>query len=163
MFSIALESPDKSSKIFSSNQQTLNLQERNDWIGGFEISSRGQIISQHLFLYRYNKGGCGGWIVAYEHPMQCRGEGAVGNNYCHWVGKIPWRQKWQPTPISLPGKSKGQMSLVGYSPWGHKRVGLDFATKQQNNTINPFGVSRLDQILFFFSFFLNFILFLNFT
>ena len=51
------------------------------------------------------------------------------------------------------------MSLVGYNPWGHKRVGLDFATKQQNNTINPFGVSRLDYILFFF----NFILFLNFT
>ena len=35
-----------------------------------------------------------------------------------WVGKIPWRRKWQPTPVILPGKSHGQ-SLVGYSPWGH--------------------------------------------
>ena len=37
-----------------------------------------------------------------------------------WVGKIPWRRKWQPTPVILPGKSHGQRSLVGYSPWGHK-------------------------------------------
>ena len=37
-----------------------------------------------------------------------------------WVGQIPWRRKWQPTPVLLPGKSHGQRSLVGYSPWGHK-------------------------------------------
>ena len=34
-----------------------------------------------------------------------------------WVRKIPWRRKWQPTPVLLPGKSQ---SLVGYSPRGHK-------------------------------------------
>ena len=33
-----------------------------------------------------------------------------------WLGKIPWRRKWQPTPIFLPGKSHGQRSLVSYSP-----------------------------------------------
>ena len=32
--------------------------------------------------------------------------------------KIPWRRKWQPTPVLLPGKSHGRKSLVGYSPWG---------------------------------------------
>ena len=37
-----------------------------------------------------------------------------------WVGKIPWRRKWQSTPGLLPGKSHGQRNLVGYSPWGHK-------------------------------------------
>ena len=37
-----------------------------------------------------------------------------------WVGKIPWRRKWQPTPVFLPGKFHGQKSLAGYSPWGHK-------------------------------------------
>ena len=31
-----------------------------------------------------------------------------------------WRRKWQPTPVLLPGKSHGQRSLEGYSPWGHK-------------------------------------------
>ena len=34
--------------------------------------------------------------------------------------KIPWRRKWQPTSVFLPGKSHGQRSLVGYSPWGCK-------------------------------------------
>ena len=38
-----------------------------------------------------------------------------------WVRKIPWRRKWQPTPILLPEKSYGQGTLVGYSPWGHKK------------------------------------------
>ena len=33
------------------------------------------------------------------------------------VGKIPWRRKWQITPVFLPWKSHGQRSLVGYSPW----------------------------------------------
>ena len=37
-----------------------------------------------------------------------------------WVGKIPWRRAWQPTPVFLPGKFHGQRSLVGYSPWGRK-------------------------------------------
>ena len=32
----------------------------------------------------------------------------------------PWRRKWQPTPVSLPGKLHGQRSLVGCNPWGHK-------------------------------------------
>ena len=32
----------------------------------------------------------------------------------------PLRRKWQPTPVFLPGKSHGQRSLVGYSPWGRK-------------------------------------------
>ena len=31
-----------------------------------------------------------------------------------------WRRQWQPTPVLLPGKSQGQKSLVGCSPWGHE-------------------------------------------
>ena len=38
-----------------------------------------------------------------------------------WVGKIPWRRKWQPTPVLLPGKSHRWRSLVSYSPWGHRQ------------------------------------------
>ena len=41
-----------------------------------------------------------------------------------WVGKIPWRRKWQPTPVPLPGKSQGQRSLVGYSPRGCKELDM---------------------------------------
>ena len=51
-----------------------------------------------------------------------------------WVGslgqKIPWRRKCQLTPGYLPGESHGQRSLVGYSPWGHRRVGHNLATKK---------------------------------
>ena len=36
------------------------------------------------------------------------------------LGRFPWRRKWRPTPVPLPGKSHGQRSLVGYSPWGCK-------------------------------------------
>ena len=36
------------------------------------------------------------------------------------VRKIPWRRKWQPTPVFLPGEFHGQRSLAGCSPWGHK-------------------------------------------
>ena len=42
------------------------------------------------------------------------------HGFYHWVGKIPWRRKWQPTQLLLPGKSHGQRSLVGYSPWDPK-------------------------------------------
>ena len=43
-----------------------------------------------------------------------------------WVGKIPWRRKWQPTPVFLPGESYGQRSLVGYSqPIESQRVGFN--------------------------------------
>ena len=35
-------------------------------------------------------------------------------------GRFPWRTKWQPTSIFLPGKSYGQGSLVGYSSWATK-------------------------------------------
>ena len=34
----------------------------------------------------------------------------------------PWRRKWQPTPVLLPGKSHGWRSLLGFSPWGHKEL-----------------------------------------
>ena len=37
-----------------------------------------------------------------------------------WVRKIPWRRKWQSTPVLLSGKFHGRRSLVGYSPWGHR-------------------------------------------
>ena len=40
------------------------------------------------------------------------------------------------TPVFLPGKSHGQRSLAGYSLWGHKRVGCDLETEQQQHTNN---------------------------
>ena len=45
-----------------------------------------------------------------------------------WVGKIPWKRAWQPTPVFLPEESHGQRSLVGYSPRGHKESDMTEVT-----------------------------------
>ena len=46
-----------------------------------------------------------------------------------WVRKIPWRRKWQPTPVFLPGKSHGQKSLASYSPWVSKESDMTYMYK----------------------------------
>ena len=72
----------------------------------------------------------------YKHVLQyCFSGGSVGkkstcktgdcllcrrSGFSPWVRKIPWRWKWQPTPVFSSGKSHGQRSLADYSPWGHK-------------------------------------------
>ena len=48
-----------------------------------------------------------------------------------WVRKIPWRRKWKPTPVNLPGKSHGQRSLVGCRLWGRTESDTTEATQQQ--------------------------------
>ena len=50
--------------------------------------------------------------------------------------RCPGEGKWQPTAVVLPGKSHGQRSLVGYSPWGRKRVRHDLVSKQQQLTLS---------------------------
>ena len=60
------------------------------------------------------------WLSGKESTYQFRRCG-----FHPWVGKISWRRKWQPTPVFPPEESHGQRSLVGYSPWGCKRVEHD--------------------------------------
>ena len=43
--------------------------------------------------------------------------------------KIPWRRKWQLTPVFWPGKSHGQRSLAGYCPWGCKGFNYNYKNK----------------------------------
>jgi len=45
-----------------------------------------------------------------------------------WVGKMPWRRAWQPTPVFLPGESHGQGSLAGYVPCHYKELDMTEAT-----------------------------------
>ena len=52
-----------------------------------------------------------------------------------WVGTIPWRKEWQPTPVFLPGESHGQRSLAGYSPWGHKESDRTEQLFSENKTV----------------------------
>ena len=65
------------------------------------------------------------WLSGKESACKCWRHG-----FDPWVRKIPWRRKWQHIPVFLPGKSHGKRSLVGYSPWGHKRIRHSLATKQ---------------------------------
>ena len=60
--------------------------------------------------------------VSKEPACQCRRHKRCGFNPC--IRKIPWSRKWQPTPVFLPGKSHGQTSLEGYSPWGRKESNM---------------------------------------
>ena len=53
-----------------------------------------------------------------EPASQCRRHKRCG--FDPWVGKIPWRRAWQPTPVFLPAEFHGQWSSAGYSQWGHK-------------------------------------------
>ena len=67
------------------------------------------------------------WLRWLRICLQCRRPG-----FDPWVGKIPWRRAWQPTPVFLPRKSHGQRSPVGYSPWDHKES--DILSKVHTHT-----------------------------
>ena len=85
-------------------------------------------VSSHNSKIRIDrdKMGLPRWLSGKESACQCRKA---------WVRSLgqedPRRRKWQPTPVFLPGKAHGQRNLVGYSPWGCKRVRHDLVTKQQ--------------------------------
>ena len=57
------------------------------------------------------------WLSGKESTCRCR-----SRRCSPWVGKIPWGRKWQPTPMFLPGKSRRQRRMVGYSPRGCKEL-----------------------------------------
>ena len=64
------------------------------------------------------------WLKGEESTCQCRRHG-----FNPQVWKIPWRRKWQPTPVFLPGKSHRQRCLVGYSPRDYEGVRHNLATE----------------------------------
>ena len=89
--------------------------------------------SKILGLYTHSSGevciSLGSSLVCqwYRIYLQCSRSG-----FDPWVRKIPWRRKWQSTPVFLPGKSHGQRRLAGYSSQGRKRVRYNLAAKQQH-------------------------------
>ena len=70
------------------------------------------------------------WLSGKESSCQCRRHG-----FNSWVGKIPWRVKWQPTPVFLPEKFHAQRSLWGLQSIASQRVRHDIATKWQQITL----------------------------
>ena len=95
-------------------------------------SSPNLVISTNTFILltfsgsEFRKGSAGWSLCGVRHWWKPGGfpGGSDGKNplamretwFDPWVGKIPWRRAWQPTPVFLPGESHGQRGLVGYSP-----------------------------------------------
>ena len=79
------------------------------------------------------------WLSGKESACHCR-----NHMFDPFTGKIPWRRKWQPTPVFLRGKSHGQRGLKRYSPWGHRRVrhDSDMTTKRQHGDCCPHFTHR---------------------
>ena len=77
-------------------------------------------------------GFCGGSVVN-NLPANAGDLGSIPGSD-PWVGKIPWRRAWQPTPVFLPGKFHGQRNLVDYSPQGRKEL---TTTKQLRRKWQP--------------------------
>ena len=61
-----------------------------------------------------------GWENECIRQKRCR--------FDSWIGKMPWKRAWQPTPVFLPGESHGQRSLANYSPQGHKESDMTEVT-----------------------------------
>ena len=57
--------------------------------------------------------------------LQCR-----RSRFDPWVGKIPWRREWLPTPVFLLGEFHGQKTLVGLQSMGSQTVGQDITSHQ---------------------------------
>jgi len=81
----------------------------------------------------------GGPVVKRIHLLSSR------HGFKPWVGKIPWRRKWQPTSVFLPGKSHGQRSLEGYShEVTNSRTRLSDSTSVLGTILDQFAVSSAD-------------------
>ena len=72
--------------------------------------------SMHIWAALFlNSVGFPGGTVVKKSTYQCR-----RHAFNPWVGKIPWRRAWQPTPVFSPGEFHGWRSLADYHLWGHK-------------------------------------------
>ena len=89
------------------------------WLGNQESLSKGE-RSEDVYHtdYHLREGlrtcGSPGGSVVRNLPVNAGHMGSVSRS-----GRYPWRKKWQPAAVSLPGESHGQRSLAGYSPQGH--------------------------------------------
>ena len=87
------------------------------------------------------------WLSRWRIHLPCRRHRRCG--FDPWVGKMPWKRKWQFTPVLLPEKAHGQRSLSGYSPTGRRH---DWANKRRTSLLvmTPWG--RQDKTYQWFSY-----------
>ena len=128
----------KSSNFYFPSLKTLTQERKDMHFRNFESLLLGSITALSLWLLENHWSATGQWAYNYvctllkvfAFPLQLLASlVAQMVNYLPimqrpgfdpWVGKIPWRKEWQPTPVFLPGESHGQRNLASYSPWGHK-------------------------------------------
>ena len=79
-------------------------------------SSISSSFAPFLLLFSLESKGLPWWLNGKKSTCQSR-----KHTFNPWIRKIPWRRKWQPTPVFLLGKTHRQRSLAGYSPWDHKK------------------------------------------
>ena len=72
-------------------------------------------------------------VLVKEPPCQSRRHNR--HAFEPWVKKIPWRRKWQPTPVFLPGESQGWGNLLGCHLWG--RTESDTKAQPRGATPRP--------------------------
>ena len=117
---------EQSTSIFSSLFKFLYsiLEKKISWV-------RRKVFKIHLLLSscstvisHYPSRGLLRWCSGKDSACQCR-----TCEFNPWVRKIPWSRIWQPTPVFFPKKSHGRSNLARYSPWSHKRIQLNLATK----------------------------------
>ena len=101
--------------FFSSRLYQTRSRRTNNW----KFCSRLTLILQptHLALINLFKG-LPWWLSGKRICLQCRSHRSC--KFDLWVTKIPWRRKWQPTPVFLPGEFHGRRNLAGYRPQGCK-------------------------------------------
>ena len=105
---------------FSSGSSPPRNQTRGSWIAGGSFTNwatREAQMANETTLNILTPGFPGG---ASGKESDCQWRRCRRYGFDSQVRKIPWKWKWYPTHISLPGKFYGQRSLVGHSPWGHK-------------------------------------------
>ena len=78
-----------------------------------------------------------------ESACQCRT--CKRCSFSPYVGKIPGRREWQPTPVFLPGEFLRQRSLAGYSPWGHKESDTTDQVRATHNCFSSVQFSSVAQ------------------
>ena len=98
------------------------LPELNCILRSLGTYSHSSLLSSALvFLFLFINGRVGlPRDSAENNLLQCRSHRR--HRFDPWVGKIPWRRAWLPTPIFLPGESHEQRSMAGYSPEGCKEL-----------------------------------------
>ena len=106
----------------STDMNLSKLQQTVEDRGAWRATAHGVVNSQTRQRLKNNQRGFPQGSRSKEPACKCRRH--ERHEFDPWVRKIPWRRKWQSTPVCLPGESHGQKSLAGYGPWGQKELDM---------------------------------------